>query len=59
MTVSFNGKARYQKMFPAEATKEDIEKQTLEDERTAKYLDGKQVMKVIVVPKKIINIVVR
>ena len=57
MTVSFNGKARYQKMFATEASKEDIEKQTLEDERTAKYLDGKQVMKVIVVPKKIINIV--
>ncbi|MBM6992267.1 MAG: leucine--tRNA ligase [Prevotella sp.] len=59
MTVSFNGKARYQKMFSAEASKEDIEKQTLDDDRTAKYLDGKQVMKVIVVPKKIINIVVK
>ena len=36
-----------------------VEKQALGDERTAKYTEGKQVMKVIVVPKKIINIVVK
>ena len=59
MTVSFNGKARFQKLFAIDATKEDIEKQTLEDERTGKYTDGKQIVKVIVVPKKIINIVVK
>lgn len=59
MTVSFNGKARYQKTFAADADKQDIEKQTLADERTEKYIDGKQVMKVIVVPGKIINIVVK
>ncbi|MGI6243723.1 MAG: leucine--tRNA ligase [Prevotella sp.] len=59
MTVSFNGKARFQKTFAVDATKEDIEKQTLEDERTAKYIDGKQIIKVIVVPKKIVNIVVK
>ena len=59
MTVSFNGKARYQKMFAADATNDAIEKATLEDERSAKFLDGKQIVKVIVVPKKIINIVVK
>lgn len=59
MAVSFNGKARYQKMFATDATKEDIEKQTLEDERTGKYLEGKQIVKVIVVPGKIINIVLK
>jgi leucyl-tRNA synthetase len=59
MTVSFNGKARFQKTFAADATKEDIEKQTLEDEHSAKYIDGKQIVKVIVVPKKIINIVLK
>lgn len=57
LAVSFNGKARFQKLFAADASKDDIEKQTLDDERTAKYLEGKQVMKVIVVPGKIINIV--
>ena len=59
LTVSFNGKARYQKTFPADASKEDIEKATIADERSHKYLDGKTIVKVIVVPKKIINIVCR
>ena len=59
MTVSFNGKARYQKMFPADASKDDIQQATLDDERSKKYLDGKQIVKVIVVPKKIINIVIK
>ena len=59
MTVSFNGKARFQKTFAADADKQTIEKQTLDDDRTAKYTDGKHVVKVIVVPGKIINIVVK
>ena len=59
MTVSFNGKARFQKTFAADADKQTIEKQTLDDDRTAKYTDGKQVVKVIVVPGKIINLVVK
>ena len=59
MTVSFNGKARFQKAFAADADKDTIEKETLADERSAKYTDGKQIIKVIVVPKRIINIVVK
>ena len=43
----------------ADASKEDIEKATIADERSHKYLDGKTIVKVIVVPKKIINIVCR
>ena len=57
LTVSFNGKARFQITFPADATKEDIEKKALEDERSQHYIDGKTIVKIIVVPKKIINIV--
>lgn len=57
LTVSFNGKARFQMTFPANATKEDIEKKALEDERSQHYIDGKTIVKIIVVPKKIINIV--
>lgn len=57
LTVSFNGKARFQMTFPADATKEDIEKSALEDERSQHYIDGKTIVKIIVVPKKIINIV--
>ena len=57
LTVSFNGKARFQMTFPADATKEDIEKGALADERSQHYIDGKTIVKIIVVPKKIINIV--
>ena len=59
MTVSFNGKARFQKAFAADADKDTIEKETLADERCDKYVSGKQIIKVIVVPKRIINIVVK
>ena len=57
LTISFNGKARFQMTFPADATKEDIEKAALADERSQHYIDGKTIIKIIVVPKKIINIV--
>ena len=57
LTVSFNGKARFQMTFPADTTKEDIEKAALADERSQHYIDGKTIIKIIVVPKKIINIV--
>ena len=59
MTVSFNGKARFQKTFAADATKDAIEKETVADERSQKYLEGKTIVKVIVVPRKIINIVIK
>ena len=55
--ISFNGKMRFTLDLDAEATKEEIEKAALTDERTAQYLDGKTIRKVIVVPQKIVNIV--
>ena len=58
MAVSFNGKARYNIQVAADASREDIEKTALEHEGAAKWLDGKQVRKIIVVPGKIVNIVV-
>ena len=59
LTVSFNGKARFQKKFAADATNEEIQAAVLADEQSAKYLDGKTVVKVIVVPKKIVNVVIK
>ena len=59
LTVSFNGKARFQMTFPCDASNADIEKAVLADEKSARYLEGKQVVKVIVVPKRIVNIVVK
>ena len=59
LSVSFNGKTRFTLDFPADASKEQIEKETLASEATAKYLEGKQIVKVIVVPGRIVNIVVK
>ena len=58
MAVSFNGKARYNITVATDASREDVEKAALEHEGAAKWLDGKTVRKIIVVPGKIVNIVV-
>ena len=59
MPVSFNGKARFQINLPATASKEAIIEAAMNDERSQKYLEGKQVVKTIVVLGRIINIVVK
>ena len=56
--ISFNGKARFTLEFPAEASREDIEKAALEHPNSARWMDGKTPKKVIVVPRKIVNIVI-
>jgi len=56
--VSFNGKMRFKMELPLDMPKEEIEKKVLEEDRSQKYLQGKTPKKVIVVPKKIINVVV-
>ena len=57
--VAFNGKTRLEMEFAADADNKTIETAVLSDERTQKYLDGKQVMKVIIVPKRMVNVVVK
>ncbi|MGN1213288.1 MAG: leucine--tRNA ligase [Bacteroidaceae bacterium] len=59
LSISFNGKTRFTMQFAADATKEDVEKAVMASESTAKYVEGKQVVKIIVVPHRIVNIVVR
>ncbi len=59
LTISFNGKARFRMQFPANADNASIEQAVLADERSAKYVDGKQVAKVIIVPGRIVNVVVK
>lgn len=56
--VSFNGKMRFMLELPADMSKEAIEKEVLANEQSQKYLEGKTPKKVIVVPKKIVNVVV-
>ena len=57
MGVQFNGKVRFDMQFPADADNATIETAVRADERTAKYTDGKQIVKIIIVPKRMINIV--
>ena len=56
--ISFNGKVRFTLELPADMAKDEVEKTALENEQTAKYLDGKTPKKIIVVPGKIVNIVI-
>jgi len=56
--ISFNGKARFKMSFPATASKEEIEKAVLNHEKTQKWIEGMKVRKIIIVPKKIVNIVI-
>ena len=55
--VSFNGKVRFNLQFAADATNDEIERTVLASESAQKYIDGKTIRKVIIVPKKIVNIV--
>ena len=57
-TVSFNGKARFNIEVAADTAREEVEKIALAHESAAKWIDGKQIRKIIVVPGKIVNIVV-
>ena len=55
--VSFNGKMRFTMELPMDMSREEIEKNVLNDDRTKNQLDGSTPKKVIVVPGKIVNIV--
>jgi leucyl-tRNA synthetase len=57
--VSINGKTRFKLELPADLTVAEIEKAALAHEITKKWLEGKEMIKIIIVPKKIINIVVK
>jgi leucyl-tRNA synthetase len=55
--VQINGKLRSKITAPANATDKELEELSLNDSRIRDFIEGKQVRKVIVVPKKLINIV--
>lgn len=56
--VSFNGKTRFKVELPAGSTPKEVEEAILKMEDTQKWLQGKTPRKVIVVPKKIVNVVI-
>ena len=57
--VSFNGKARFNLTVPAAMGKDDVIAAAMANESAAKWLEGKQIVKTIFVPGKIVNIVVK
>lgn len=59
MGVAFNGKTRFEIQLSADADNQAIEQLVRNDERTAKYVEDKQIVKVIIVPKRMVNIVVK
>lgn len=56
--VSFNGKMRFMLELPVDMSKEDIEKTVLAHEEAQKWMNGKTPKKMIIVPKKIVNVVI-
>lgn len=59
IVVQVNGKVRTRMVVGAVASEEDIKKEALKLERIKAFTDGKQLVKMVVVPKKLINIVVK
>ncbi|MBR1711784.1 MAG: leucine--tRNA ligase [Alloprevotella sp.] len=59
MAVSFSGKTRYTIDVSADATDAEVQQLALGHEAAARYMEGKQVVKIIVVPKRIVNIVLK
>ena len=56
-SISFNGKTRFTLDFPADATQQEIQDAVLANEKAQSYINGQTIRKVIVVPRKIVNIV--
>ncbi len=57
--VSFNGKARFTITVAAGTERADVERLALSNSAATKWLEGKQIVKIIVVPGKIVNVVVK
>lgn len=56
--VSFNGKMRFKLSLPIDFTVKQVEEAVISNEKTGRYLEGKALRKVVVVPGKIINVVI-
>lgn len=59
MVLQINGKVRDRFMIAADLSEEETKELVMASERLAELTEGKEVLKVVVVPKKIINVVVR
>ena len=59
MSISFNGKTRFTLTFPTNADNDTIRHTVLNHNQTQKYIAGKNIVKIIIVPKRIVNIVLK
>ena len=59
IVVQINGKLRDKMTISAQATEEEMREAALKREKLVPFLEGKQIVKVIAVPKKLVNIVVK
>ena len=59
IAVQVNGKLRSRLAAPADAPSDQLESMALADEKVREYTDGKQVVKVVVVPNRLVNVVVK
>ena len=59
VSISFNGKTRFTLELSTDISKEDAQEAALHAEAAQKYLEGKQILKIIVVPHRIVNIVIK
>ncbi len=59
MAVQINGQVKYRIIVPTSAEREAIESAALEDPKAAQYLDGRQIVKIVVVKGRLVNMVVK
>ena len=59
LVIQVNGKVRDMVSAQIGISKDDAEKLALESEKAKKFIDGKEIVKVIVVPNKLVNVVVK
>ena len=59
IVIQVNGRIRDTILVPAEAPDEEIKQKALQSQKAQNFISGKQIIKTIVVPKKLVNIVVR
>lgn len=59
IVIQINGKVREKLLVPANSSKEELEKIASENEKIKMFVEGKQIVKIIAVPKKLVNIVVK
>ena len=59
MVIQVNGKVRAKQQLSTNTPKEDMEKAALENENVQKFINGKKIINVVVIPNKLVNIVIK